>query len=216
MFPRLNRSERRSLRVATLLVLIGSGVRLAIDPEAAEVTWMPAASSDPTPTLAETRQAVADGLAARAVAESPLGPGERIDPNTAPAEQLERLPGIGPAKSFAIVEERDRHGPYRTPEDLARVPGIGPSLVARLAPYLTLRRSPVSAGGPTDTPQPVDINRADRSQLLALPGIGPARADSILAYRERQGGFGRLEQLLEVPGIGAAVLRGLQGRAVIR
>ncbi len=203
--------------VTTVLVLLGTAVRLGHSPGEASFEWIPVDSVPPTPTLDETRRAVDDELARRAIAETPLAPEERIDPNTAPAEQLERLPGIGPAKAFAIVEERRRGGPYRTAEELARVPGIGPALLQRISPRLTLRRSPIApVGASSPVGGPVDINSANRTELMTLPGIGPARADSILAFRERAGGFSDLDQLLEIPGIGAAVLRGLQGRAIAK
>ena len=213
----LNRSERRSLILAAFLILLGAAARVALSPGQAEFAWTPADSSGELPTLGETRRAVADALARRGVADRPLADGERIDPNTALAEELERLPGIGPAKSFAIVEERRRRGPYTTPADLGRVPGIGPALLERIAPYLTLRPSPVSR--PSSPPVPkarVNLNAAGRDELMSLPGIGPARADSILAFRDRNGGFRRPEELMRIPGIGAAILRALQGRVSVR
>jgi competence ComEA-like helix-hairpin-helix protein len=213
----LNRSERRSLSVATLLVLFGTAVRLAGSPGRAEFAWIPADSSGDLPTLDATRRAVTDALARRAVAEKPLGADERIDPNAATAEELERLPGIGPAKGLAIVEERRRSGPFATPEDLRRVPGIGPAVLERIAPHLTLRPSPVSGRGSAPlSPGRVNLNVAGRDELLTLPGIGPTRADSILAFRDRHGRLHRLEDLLDIPGIGAAILRALQGTAYVR
>ncbi len=213
----MNRSERRSLAVAALLVLLGTAVRVAVSPGRAEFTWTPADSTGELPTLGETRRAVADALARKAVAERPLGAGERIDPNAATAEELERLPGIGPAKGFAIVEERRRSGPYATPTDLGRVPGIGPAVLERIAPHLTLRPIPVSRqGSGPPSAGPVNLNVAGRDELMALPGIGPARADSILAFRDRHGGFRRTEELLNIPGIGAAILRALQGMVDVR
>ena len=56
----------------------------------------------------------------------------RLDINSASAEALNALPGIGPVKAEAIVWERRRRGPYRTVDSLARVPGIGPVTVERL------------------------------------------------------------------------------------
>lgn len=55
-----------------------------------------------------------------------------VNINTASAAELERLPGIGPALAAAIVEERQRGGPYATPEDLLRVSGIGDKKLAKL------------------------------------------------------------------------------------
>jgi competence protein ComEA len=49
---------------------------------------------------------------------------------------------------------------------------------------------------------PVDLNMADGEGLQALPGIGPALAQRILAYREVHGPFRTPEELLQVPGIG--------------
>ncbi len=60
----------------------------------------------------------------------------RIDPSVASAEALETLRGIGPAIAQRIVDDRARHGAYRSAADLQRVPGIGPATVARLAPML--------------------------------------------------------------------------------
>ncbi|MCD7945090.1 MAG: ComEA family DNA-binding protein [Clostridiales bacterium] len=48
-----------------------------------------------------------------------------IDVNTADAETLELLPGIGPEKAAAIVAWREENGPFSQPEDLLEVSGIG-------------------------------------------------------------------------------------------
>ena len=71
---------------------------------------------------------------------------ERIDPNTASAASLRRLPGIGPAKAQEIVRFRDamrargRRRPFVFAEDLAEVPGIGLGIVGAAADHLALAR----------------------------------------------------------------------------
>ncbi len=55
---------------------------------------------------------------------APDGP---IDVNVATTDELETLPGVGPATATAIVTERERNGPFVDVDDLDRVPGIGPA-----------------------------------------------------------------------------------------
>ncbi len=52
----------------------------------------------------------------------------------------------------------------------------------------------------------VPVNTAPAFELQKLPGIGPALAERIIAFREQSGGFSSVEQLLEVKGIGPAKL----------
>ncbi|MBB6673947.1 ComEA family DNA-binding protein [Cohnella nanjingensis] len=58
--------------------------------------------------------------------------------NAATAEQLDALPGIGPAKARAIVEYRDAKGPFRSVDDLRQVKGIGPKLMEGLRDLVTV------------------------------------------------------------------------------
>ncbi len=47
----------------------------------------------------------------------------------------------------------------------------------------------------------ININKADASELMELPGIGQAKANSIIAYRSANGKFGSIEELMNIPGI---------------
>jgi competence protein ComEA len=62
---------------------------------------------------------------------------QRIDLNRATVEELQRLPGIGPAMSDRIVTAREEK-PFRAVDDLRRVRGIGPKTLERLRPYVTV------------------------------------------------------------------------------
>ena len=50
---------------------------------------------------------------------------EKISINTAPAEELTQLNGIGASHAAAIIAYREKNGPFQTPEDLMKVPRIG-------------------------------------------------------------------------------------------
>jgi competence protein ComEA len=56
----------------------------------------------------------------------------------------------------------------------------------------------------------VDLNRADRAQLLQLPGVGEARAERIVAYREQHGNFHSVDELRQVQGIGPSLIEKLR------
>lgn len=67
-----------------------------------------------------------------ATLEAPDAPRPRVSVNRARAEELEAVPGIGPALARRIVAYR----PFRTLDELVRVPGIGARTLERLRPYL--------------------------------------------------------------------------------
>jgi competence protein ComEA len=56
----------------------------------------------------------------------------------------------------------------------------------------------------------IDLNRADRAELLQLPGVGPNLAERIEAYRRENGGFHSVTELTHVHGIGPATLARLR------
>ena len=47
----------------------------------------------------------------------------------------------------------------------------------------------------------LNLNTATKKELEALPGVGPALAQRIIEFREKKGGFRRVEELLVIPGI---------------
>ena len=66
-------------------------------------------------------------------------------------------------------------------------------------------------------PAPIDegkvsLNQADAEKLMTLPGIGPAMADNIIAYRREHGAFTSIDELQKVKGIGPAKFQKLKGQ----
>jgi len=69
---------------------------------------------------------------------SPGGPVPLVDLNTASATELEDLPGIGPATAEAIIDHRQRNGPFTSVDDLLDVRGIGDAKLEQLRDRVTV------------------------------------------------------------------------------
>lgn len=61
-----------------------------------------------------------------------------VNINTATAEELKTLPGIGPSKAAAIVEYRQQNGQFKSVDDLKNVKGIGEGVLAKLRDEATV------------------------------------------------------------------------------
>jgi len=61
-----------------------------------------------------------------------------VNVNTATAEQLQLLPGVGETRARAVIETRKRRGGFESVEDLLDVKGIGESSLQQMRPYVTV------------------------------------------------------------------------------
>ncbi len=68
---------------------------------------------------------------------------------------------------------------------------------------------------PETTGAPVNLNTATVDQLESLPGVGPATAKRILEYRQKIGGFKKIEELMNVRGIGEKAFLRLKPRVTV-
>jgi competence protein ComEA len=109
-------------------------------------------------------------------------------------------------------------GGARSDADIARI-----NLAARLTdglrvyvPAVGETATPLIEGSTDGTMQgPLNLNAATADQLDGLPGVGPATAAAIVAYRRDHGPFSSIEQLLEVRGIGPSKFEQLRSLVVV-
>lgn len=88
------------------------------------------------PPGATASNASLGGNAASSDSLNGAAPG-KVNINSASAEELQRLPKVGPKLAQRIIDWRTHHGPFHNAEELDAVPGIGPGLLASLEPLVT-------------------------------------------------------------------------------
>ena len=129
----ISRFEKGVLLLTAGFVLFSAGWFLsgqrAAEPYTVTVEAAPEEPPAPDPSLETAGE---DGR------PDSLLPGEVINVNAAGAGDLDRLPGIGPAKAEAILAYREEHGPFQTVDGLLEVSGIGPVTLENLRPYVSV------------------------------------------------------------------------------
>jgi competence protein ComEA len=98
---------------------------------------VPANPTVPSGTRIEVRRQGLPQLG-RMSGETLLTLGLALDLNQASAQDLEALPGIGPALARRIIDYRQSHGPFKNLDDLEQVSGIGPKKLAMIKSYLVI------------------------------------------------------------------------------
>ena len=106
-----------------------------------------------------------------------------FNPNTVSVEDLQRL-GFSEKQAQSIDNYRLKGGRFRRKEDFAKSYVVADSVYDRLEPYIVIPK--------------LDINKADSTALLDLPGIGPYFAGKIVSYRTSLRGYSTTEQLMEI------------------
>lgn len=137
-----------------------------------------------------------------------------FDPNTASERDLLRL-GLPEALVGRLLRYREKGGVFVEKTDFRKLYGLTDADFLRLEPYISIVRAeavvrPATyAGGygKKVAPANLDINSATPEDWQQLPGIGAGRANQIVRFREKLGGFVRVEQVGEVYGMPDSVFQ---------
>jgi competence protein ComEA len=164
----------------------------------------------------------------RRQATQPAGELFYFDPNTATAEDWQRL-GLREKTVATIQNYRAKGGRFYRPDDIGKIWGLHPDEVERLLPYVRIAEKGKPADGKAyhnpfldkkeaayeRKPALVDINQSDTAALMALPGIGPKLAGRIVAFRGKLGGFYSVAQVGETYGLPDSVFQRIKGRLAL-
>ena len=137
-----------------------------------------------------------------------------FDPNTASVATLQSL-GFSAKLASTLDHYRAKGGIIKSGKDLFKIWGMPPDLATRLAPYVrtsiknTASKPWATAYKPAYAQAAIDINTASVQEFEALKGIGPVLAARIVGFREKQGGFVKVQDILQVYGVKDSLLQAL-------
>ncbi|MBT3755048.1 MAG: ComEA family DNA-binding protein [Candidatus Cloacimonetes bacterium] len=131
-------------------------------------------------------------------------------------EELITIPGIGDKKAEDILQYKEQHG-FLSKTDLMNIKGIGKKTYDKIEKYFVDLTTDVQTAKKVlkklednSVPKKININTADKNELTKITGIGPSKADKIIALREKIGRFMKKEDLLQVKGIGEKTLKKIE------
>jgi len=145
-----------------------------------------------------------------------------FNPNNAAKEDLISV-GFPEFLAARIINFRNKGGKFKVKNDLSKIYGLKPEQYAAFKPYIQLPDSfpsaskhskyakektpPPAAFGKKNTPLPrIDINACDTADLRKVYGVGSKLSNRIILFRNKLGGFVRLNQLSEVYGLDSSVI----------
>ncbi len=148
-----------------------------------------------------------------------------FDPNSASVSDWKRL-GVKEKTAETIQKYLSKGGHFYKPEDISKIWGLHKDDIERLLPYVRIEsmkkeytKNEYSNFKSNDaykpSPKIIDINTADTSALIALPGIGSKLAQRIIAFRDKLGGFYDVDQVKETYGLPDSTFQKIRSRLIL-
>lgn len=144
-----------------------------------------------------------------------------FDPNTATTADWQRL-GVREKTIATIQNYLSKGGHFYKAEDIGKIWGLHPDETERLVPYIQIAQKEnnhpqknyetKTFDKPKYTTSLVDVNSADTTAFIALPGIGSKLAQRIINFRDKLGGFYKAEQVAETFGLPDSTFQKIKSR----
>lgn len=149
-----------------------------------------------------------------------------FDPNTLNESGWKKL-GLRDKTIATIKNYLSKGGKFYKPEDIGKIWGISSEDAARLIPFVQIEKAAFTSNDQTKTfektfverpkyvPTTVDINNADTTAYIALPGIGSKLSQRIITFRDKLGGFYAVDQVGETFGLPDSTFQKIKPRLSI-
>lgn len=118
---------------------------------------------------------------------------KKVDINGASKEKLMEVRGIGEVLSERILKEREKFGAFVSTEQFGFIWGISPEVVLEMEKHFLVKNTELS--------KKIDVNRADRNELKAIPYLNYSIALEIIKHRSMNGDLKSIEDLKEIKNI---------------
>jgi competence ComEA-like helix-hairpin-helix protein len=148
---------------------------------------------------------------------------QNFDPNTITEKEWADL-GVKHKTIATIKKYINKGGRFYKPEDLKKIWGLSSQKCDELIPFVKINSSFQSVSTVTQMSKKersaykktiIEFNGADSILIESLPGIGPALAHRIIAYRNKLGGYYEVEQLKEVWGLQDSVYQKIKEKIIV-
>lgn len=110
-------------------------------------------------------------LSATLSANKKKPPAKPVNINTATSEELQQVPGIGPATAQKILQMRKSYGPFKSVDDLLAIRGLGQKRLDKMRKYLTVGKTATSPSPPSKAPNAAGQHAEDLLAFVIWIGL---------------------------------------------
>lgn len=237
MFHGLTQKEQKALIFFSIIVLIGLSVSYVKSIHnrkkiTIEATQIPAQKTDVNQTSTQEKTNINKNNGAGLEPAPTNNIDSKININTSTQDELMELKGIGEKRAEAIIKYRQTQGSFQTIEEIKNISGIGDKIFENIKEDITVGSVVKTNKTPTKnkdnlstraeikkeikTNAPININKANQEELMTLYGIGIKISEEIIKYRNQNGEFKSIEEIIKVKGIGPKKFEKIKNQITVK